>query len=68
MYGSLRIKKDAVTEGKTNIATTKITPTASKLATVERARHIMSAMCIALAGMPRELASVESKLVTRSCL
>ena len=31
-------KKDAVTLGKTSMATTKITPTDSRLATVERAR------------------------------
>ena len=36
-------KKEAVTHGKINMATTKITPTASKLATVHRASNNMRA-------------------------
>ena len=43
MAGILVKKKDAVVEGKTNIATTRITPTASKAETIVKARSVINA-------------------------
>ena len=59
-------KKAAVTGGNTNIATTRMTPTASKLATVDNARASIRLMWVAFTGIPIDFAKVESKLVTTS--